>query len=769
MGLSGNVPNFVIVTNEAIDYGVLYSNCSTRTGFNYHGAMYCTDTADHGCMSSSSSIYSSLRSLAIHCYPQLVFPSRIQAMNPAWSSCNKASGLPQNGVFDPPRALRPGAASETTAINNPNHPPTAVPASQISNPEAPMTTSPSRLLPTSSTENPSTGGSVDPGDSKHPATGNSQMDLPLDNHGSDPASNAGVVLPQANQNAPKNEPGIDDAPSNIDSQPEPPAGDKPSDPDLNAVDPAPVPPATPTFALTLSDGQTLPATIIDPTAIAVRGSTVRGGESAVQVSGHQISIDPATSKIVVDGHELPLPRQSPASPLPAEAVAAGLSYALASTPVSSLVVGSVTVIPNGPPATLSGTQVSLGSDAFIVGSLTVALAGHPASAPGSATTLDGHLIQAVPSSPGVALVDGQSLTMGDNPSPVMGPSAVLQTNGNLVLGSSTIYKFLPPSPSVSYFTVGSETLTLLQGQLLASGTILAPGDPGVNIDGTLVSFGSSVLQIGAATIPVFAPTPVPQDPKITAPGHLATLLPNGVDIAGTIITLNAPAVTLSGTRISLGPSGLAVGTSTIAVSLPSTPILSPIVTGAGQMVTLLPTGVVVDGTTISANGSALTISGTRMSLGNGGLVVGSSTIALALPSLRDSSFIITTLGQTMTIMPGGLVDAGTTIRLGDARITLSGTRIALESDGIVIGSSTIPYPKLKSASTKGLGESILGGLNGGFPTPITDSLSAGSNETAQNYTGSASEPESFRGLADRLSCWYNGLIVVIALFWLSAI
>lgn len=710
-----NTADVIVITPQTVDYAALYPNCSSRTAFNYDSVIYCPTTvagqADPNCLNTQSSIYSSLRSLATHCYPQLIFPAQVQTMQPAWASCNKLSGLPQNGVFDPPRALTPRAAMVNTLANGPTSPMTALPASQPSNlvAAAPASKALNTMAP---------------------------MTIPL-SHLS-PTSSADVQS------------GI------------------PADGQSSAVDSSPagsshLPAQASTFALTFPNGQTLPAAVIDPTAILVGQSTIRAGDSAVQIAGHQVSIDPAASKIMIDGQEHTLPvAQNLASPLPTEAVAAGLTYALASTPLSRLVVGSVTLTPNGPAATLSGTHLSLGSDAFIVGSSTVAYAGHPELAPEPATTVDGHLVQAVPSSSGIVLVDGQRITMGGDTSSINASPIALHVNGDLVLGSSTIANFIPPSSAALYFTIGSETLTLSKGQLVAAGKTLAPGDPGLKIHGTSISLGSSALHIGAATIPVFVTTPETPNKIITAAGQLATLSSNGVNIAGTMITPYAPAITISGTPISLGGDGLVVGTSTIALSLPSMPPLNPVTMVAGQVLTLLPTGVIVAGTVISINAPAVTLAGLRISLGPSRLVIGTSTVALPLPALASFISVITTLGQTMTINSNGLVESGITVKIGDPPFTISGTRIAVESDGIVIGTSTLPYPLTEPSSTQALGNIVLSGLHGG-------SLSTGSNETIQNYTSSAHSPETFPGLADHLRLWYNGLIVGLVFFWLLVI
>ena len=218
--------------------------------------------------------------------------------------------------------------------------------------------------------------------------------------------------------------------------------------------------------------------------------------------------------------------------------------------------------------------------------------------------------------------------------------------------------------------------------------------------------------------------------------------------------------------VSLGSTALRVGASTIPILAPTTALQNSVITAAGQIITLLPKGVEIAGVIISSNAPATTIAGTRLSLGINGLVVGQSTVALTLPSplISPLSSTITTLGQTFTIVPEGLVDSGTTIRLGDPPVTISGTQIGLQSNGIVIGSSTIPYPKVEQALTQKVGDWILDELNRGLATATATPSQA---ETfIQNTTNSPDEPVSFEGYADRIRCHYNGLVLAATVFWL---
>ena len=220
----------------------------------------------------------------------------------------------------------------------------------------------------------------------------------------------------------------------------------------------------PSFVIPVPGGQSLSGIVINPSSMVIAKSTIGAGASAVPIHGHQISWSSAASNVVVDGqaHSLFLPESS--SSLPAN---------------------------NDPAATLF------------------------------ATTVDGHKIQAA-SSPGVMLIDGQSITRGKGPILVSSTWVALHSDGDLVIGTSTLQNFL---------------------------------------------------------------TSLPNSAQI-----LATVLSNGVVVAGSVMTTNAEAVTVAGTPSSLGTNSLVEGASTITIS---TPALAASITAAGQAVTVLANGDVI--------------------------------------------------------------------------------------------------------------------------------------------------------------------------------
>lgn len=85
----------------------------------------------------------------------------------------------------------------------------------------------------------------------------------------------------------------------------------------------------------------------------------------------------------------------------------------------------------------------------------------------------------------------------------------------------------------------------------------------------------------------------------------------------------------------------------------------------------------MSGETIKSGASAITISGTAVSLWESGLAIGSSIVPL--PTLASSpaapSQVLTAAGHTITQLPTDVLVAGQTIRPGASAVTISGTAI----------------------------------------------------------------------------------------------
>ena len=367
------------------------------------------------------------------------------------------------------------------------------------------------------------------------------------------------------------------------------------------------------------------------------------------------------------------------------------------------------------------------------------------------TTIQGHTIQAA--SPFDAIiVDGKSISRNQDSTLFPGTPVALRPNGDFILGTSTVSNFFPaqsPTPT-STFTIGSQTFTLSSNKLLGAGTTLNVNDPEFTIDGTVVSLGPSGLRVGSSIVAPVTPAAV-----ITAAGQPFTVLPNGVAIAGTILTPNAQAVTISGTRISLGPQGLVVGTSTLP--LPS-PTPAQVIAVAGQAATLFSNGIIIAGTTLTPNAPGITISGTPISVGPLGVVAGTLTIPLI-----SANPTITVAGQRATIIPHGVIIAGTTLTTNAPAITIAGTIVSLGTSGLVVGTSTIPLGGGASPTQAGVGGFILGGLNGGPATPSK----AGSNGTSFNGTGTAGDALIFSGGGNRVAGRWSAVAAMLMVLLFS--
>lgn len=348
-----------------------------------------------------------------------------------------------------------------------------------------------------------------------------------------------------------------------------------------------------------------------------------------------------------------------------------------SSPQAYVVAGS-TVYRGGPSAVLSGTIVALPSaGGVVVGSNTFAA---PAPA-GSVVTLGAQQFTAVP---GGFVADDQTVQVG-RPVDIAGTMASLGPAG-LSYGNQ-IAAVAPPISASSVITVGSQPFTIvpIAGGFAVNGHVVSSGQS-INDRGTAVVYGPSGLAIGTSTVP---PSMLPSA-TLNAAGQAITPGPGGYAIDGTTVLPNQ-AVTVSGTVISLNPSQIIIGSSTIP--LPASETMSSTLTVNGQVLTALPNGggYVDNRQTILPGSSAITLSGTGISLAAGAsaIVIGSSTIQLAT---GISSGLLTAAGETFTpLAPGIVAIDGNTISVGGPPITDHGTVISVAPSGLLIGGSTFAF------------------------------------------------------------------------------
>lgn len=487
-------------------------------------------------------------------------------------------------------------------------------------------------------------------------------------------------------------------------------------PSIGDSNPIPKPPAT-----TMSVSNHVIA--VYASGIHFDGSPVASDQAHVVVSS-VMAMNPSAgimlSNYVVN---MPSPTQPPNAdiqPFPkyGPTVIAGESAQRVSNGIS---IAGITVTPGAAPITISGTAIAVGSSGIIIGASTVPIAtvfpeqvASASSAKYQPITILGQIAQ--PVSNGV-FIAGATLTPGAPPITVLGTAIAVGLSG-LIIGSSTVP--LPtvfPQPAVPANAATYEPTTII-GQAAQSvsngisiaGATLVPGAPPITISGTPVFVGSSDLVIGSSIVPlaaVFPPitTNAPQYQPTTINGEKAQLLSNGdISIAGTTLTAGASAITVSGTPMSVGSSNLIIGSSTIPLAAafqpqvaPNTAVYQP-TTINGQKAQLLPNGVSIAGSTLTPGAPAITISGTPISIGSTGLVIGTGT-PIPLTNAFPSQIITTIANQAITILPTAVEIAGATLTPGAPAITISSTPISINPSALIIGTATIPLPSNAQATT----------------------------------------------------------------------
>ncbi|KAL2049186.1 hypothetical protein ABVK25_010536 [Lepraria finkii] len=220
------------------------------------------------------------------------------------------------------------------------------------------------------------------------------------------------------------------------------------------------------------------------------------------------------------------------------------------------------------------------------------------------------------------LIDGQSVTWGKSPILVSSTWVAMHSDGDLVIGTSTLQSFLTSLPnSAQILAAAGQPTTVLSNGVVVAGSVMTTNTEAVTVAGTLSSLGTNILVEGASTIPI---STLALPASITAAGQAVTVLANGdVIISSTTLAPVDPVITIA---VSLGPQGLIVGASTIAL-FSSQPTSSITIGGQVFPMSLATNGIVDDaGTTVQAGQPLITILGTPVVLKPHGLVVGTSTI-----------------------------------------------------------------------------------------------------------------------------------------------
>lgn len=289
------------------------------------------------------------------------------------------------------------------------------------------------------------------------------------------------------------------------------------------------------FAVIDQGGLSLAGTVHRSGPDMIAGSTVKAGATAIPIQGHQVSVDSTASNIFIDGETLAIPSLS------------------ADTRIR--VVGS-----QANPSAISTTR---------------------------------HATQVEPSN--VIHINGKTITRGGESVTISKTPVGFNSNGDLVVGTSTIREFDRHSSQgqLPLITVGSLTLTkggTNQAKVSTGGAPTSIGRHATTESGTTMSYVDGNLLSGDT---------------ITAASQALRVPPSDIAINGTTLSLDESPITIAGIPVSLGTDGLVIGTSTIPRS--SLTLNADItISGQSYVVSELSNVITVAGTIVSDRPSGTT-------------------------------------------------------------------------------------------------------------------------------------------------------------------
>ena len=353
------------------------------------------------------------------------------------------------------------------------------------------------------------------------------------------------------------------------------------------------------------------------------------------------------------------------------------------------------------------------------------------------------------SNPSAIPIAGTTLTPGGAPITVVGTPISLAPGAYLVIGAG------PPLPTPKTLTIAGQQIVANPTSFDIAGTPVVAGAPAVTIAGTPISLGASGNLIVGGN---------PNDPSspdanvFTVGGQVFTANPAGFDIAGSTVAVGSPAILVHGTPISLGSSGvLVVGSSTMTLVAQEAQTQTFAV--GNQIITADSDMIMYAGNTISAGNPGTTIDGTLVSLNSAGsLIVGTSAILLSpttpAPSPPPTPKIFTADGQIFTAIDGSEIAAdGATLTPGVPETTISGVPMKYDSDGLVVGGTTVSLPRDQGVD----GTASESSPSTSLSTSISGSMAASSSlisaVPASPTDGSPAKHTSRKGAAASLSGW----------------
>lgn len=277
--------------------------------------------------------------------------------------------------------------------------------------------------------------------------------------------------------------------------------------------------------------------------------------------------------------------------------------------------------------------------------------------------------------------------------------------------------------------------------VVISGQTISDNAAQLTIDGTKVAYQSVAINSYIQSIPTATKSGQTQVEFSTVGGLNFYILPASVQSDPTQLDQNAPNL-----------MSVIDKDSDSAIEYPDS--VTRINVG-DQTLTLQSNDIEVAGTTLRPNDPAITVNGIPILIEGSTVVVGSRTEILPSPTATVAPEPPVTIGkEIVTPIGGAIVVAGNTLRAGESAFAVNGIRISLGSSMLVVGSQTQSFAFPSSTSGKHDGENIddliASGSSGRSNGGLADAPSG--IETDLNGCTSRKAPSPVRGQAVRLSC-----------------
>lgn len=172
---------------------------------------------------------------------------------------------------------------------------------------------------------------------------------------------------------------------------------------------------------------------------------------------------------------------------------------------------------------------------------------------------------------------------------------------------------------------------------------------------------------------------------VTLSSQVAQPLADAISVAGTRLTPGAAPITADGTQISPGFNFLLIGSSSVPIALTSVPLIAGQAKKMnGQLIQPLENGLSIASPTLTPGASPITISGTPISLGLSSLIIGSSSYGVTIPRQSWIPGQVTTINGQI-IQP--LTNSG--IYIDSTTLTPGASPITISGTPVSLGPSSL--------------------------------------------------------------------------------